>query len=775
MIRRAALPGILPWILPGILLGLLLASCGGGADAEDAPAPIGRVARGTQTVVLVAVDGLRPEHLSPYGYGIETTPNLAALAQEAVVFTDYVACCTGINGALASLLTGLYPEEHGVGSLRHRGLHALAPSRTTLAELFRDAGWATFAAVSLPQLRPEISGLDQGFDHYLAPALFEGERRTAEQTVLGMRPALARVLSVSRPLFLFVHLADPEARKPAEGADGARFLRDHLDRFRERRPLVAGALARLEEDPLGALQEVTGYLARARGSEEHTALRAAGYDSQVFVVDRWLGALVDLLRESGRYGDATLIVSGTRGALLAPPPGVGAPSFLPQIVRTPLVVRFPGGTPAGRVDALTQPVDLAPTLAEVFGWEGAPRFSGHSLLDPIERGGPGRAVAFCEVASQELRATLDGRFHVEENRVGGLVAWRRDGTRVVPEAQLPPADAARLEVLRAALVDFRRPAELDLAWGGGAALAVRWRFSEGFAGEAAVHVGGSTFPARASGLAGDARLPASGGRLVARASRRGLPMRLELELAEATPGEEGPGEQGPGEQGPGEDGPGEALRLDESRVFLGRQRLDRSLLPRLPASSAPEWPRGPDGAPLPAQASLEQQSGTWWKLRVGQEAGAPDRPVEVLVALWPPGPLDERLEWSAGQELGAAPLAGREDAWIFRGATPLELQIEKTPRRAFGLAVRIDGRTLPGSAIRHRERAFAEPGELALYLPDWLAGVTDPLDASDPGGDRPPAPGSVRIVRRGPGLASAERSALGPAELGFVEKLRGGE
>jgi arylsulfatase A-like enzyme len=57
-----------------------------------------------------------------------------------------------------------------------------------------------------------------------------------------------------------------------------------------------------------------------------------------------------------------------------------------EVIHLPLIVRLPGGVQAGRrISALTQPIDLLPTLLEVFGLPVPPAIQGHSLW-PLLRG-----------------------------------------------------------------------------------------------------------------------------------------------------------------------------------------------------------------------------------------------------------------------------------------------------------------------------------------------------------------------------------------------------
>ena len=192
-----------------ILVCLLGASCGSAEDPK--PALSATLEQTAETAVLVVVDSLRRDHLMPYGYPLETSPHLARLAQDSLVFEDCVAVTTGANAGLASLLTGMNSQDHGVASLRHRGQQRLPASCSTLAEALHQEGWHTLAAVSLPQLRADISGLSQGFEVYLEPALHEGRMRTAQQTYFGALPALRQAMESGEPVFVMLHLADPSA------------------------------------------------------------------------------------------------------------------------------------------------------------------------------------------------------------------------------------------------------------------------------------------------------------------------------------------------------------------------------------------------------------------------------------------------------------------------------------------------------------------------------------------------------------------------------------
>ena len=60
--------------------------------------------QGPWNVVLVVLDAVRADHTTPYGYGRDTTPVLAELARQGVVFENLMAQSDWTLPAFASLL-----------------------------------------------------------------------------------------------------------------------------------------------------------------------------------------------------------------------------------------------------------------------------------------------------------------------------------------------------------------------------------------------------------------------------------------------------------------------------------------------------------------------------------------------------------------------------------------------------------------------------------------------------------------------------------------------
>src|SRR6185436_11630003 len=128
---------------------------GGAAAAGD------RKAAGAppQGVILVWADTLRRDHLGAYGYKRPTSPVIDGLAREGVLFRDLVGQASWTKVATPSLMTSLYPSSHGVQDFPDR----LPGSAVTLAEVYREAGYATLSFSSI-LFTGKFTNLHQSFE-----------------------------------------------------------------------------------------------------------------------------------------------------------------------------------------------------------------------------------------------------------------------------------------------------------------------------------------------------------------------------------------------------------------------------------------------------------------------------------------------------------------------------------------------------------------------------------------------------------------------------------
>jgi arylsulfatase A-like enzyme len=158
------------------------------------------------------------------------------------------------------------------------------------------------------------------------------------------------------------------------------------------------------------------------------------YAAAVTQFDDGVGGILEELERVGMLEDVLILVTADRGLALGEHGIIGdhRPWAHDELIHLPLIVRLPGAEEGGRrVAALTQPVDLLPTLLELFGLP-VPPVLGHSLL-PLLRG-----------QKEALRP-----YAVSTLRMGDTEEWamRTDDWGLVLPIRVPESDAARVPQL----------------------------------------------------------------------------------------------------------------------------------------------------------------------------------------------------------------------------------------------------------------------------------------------------------------------------------------
>ena len=120
-----------------------------------------------KNIIMISFDEVRPDHLSCYGYGKKTTPNVDRIAENGVVFENCIAagCFTPI--CMSSVLTGCYPNKHTV-----RDPYCTI-QRPTIAEILKGNGYLT-AGFSGNGVLGSAHGFGKGFASYDEPDDREG-------------------------------------------------------------------------------------------------------------------------------------------------------------------------------------------------------------------------------------------------------------------------------------------------------------------------------------------------------------------------------------------------------------------------------------------------------------------------------------------------------------------------------------------------------------------------------------------------------------------------
>jgi arylsulfatase A-like enzyme len=155
-------------------------------------------------------------------------------------------------------------------------------------------------------------------------------------------------------------------------------------------------------------------------------------------LDSGVGLLVEELGRRGLLDSTAVVFTAGRGLALGEHGIVGdfRPWLHDELIHLPLVVRLPGGAEAGlHVPALTQPVDLLPTLLELLGLP-VPECHGHSLL-PLIRGESEQVRAY---ACSGLEWDARREWVLRTPAWGLVVPEARDDTSRGPQLYVKPED-----------------------------------------------------------------------------------------------------------------------------------------------------------------------------------------------------------------------------------------------------------------------------------------------------------------------------------------------
>lgn len=389
-----------------------------------------------RNVLLIVIDQFRADLLDGALAEIAGLKHLAALADESCVFRQHYTVVTPCGPSRVSLFTSQYAMNHRAvrngtplrhdtpnlaRELRTAGYDPLLFGYTDVAQDPRglqadDPRLATYEEV-LPgfneALRMRLESDDTAWrDHlrargYIVPdgdALYapDGDAVNApacysaddSDTAFLTDRFLERMsteaqgwcatLTYIRPHPPFVapapynHLADPaQLPEPARSEDN----RDH--------PYTAAAR---ETSP--ASGTVVGFPDLSATPETISALRAI-YLGLAAEVDHHIGRVVNWLKTSGQWDDTVLVVTADHGEMLGDFGLWGKSSFHDAAFHVPLIVRVPG-LAARRVEAMTESIDVAPTLLDLLGYAVPDAFNGTSLRSLLETGEGGKSVTFAE-------------------------------------------------------------------------------------------------------------------------------------------------------------------------------------------------------------------------------------------------------------------------------------------------------------------------------------------------------------------------------------------
>jgi len=448
-----------------VLLALTLAGCA----CPDEPPP---------SIVVLMWDTVRADRLSVYEPTLDTTPFLAAMADDSVVYERAMSPGMWTVPSHGSLFTGLSPATHGarVGWIWLDGHHL------TLAEHFRDHGYATFAWSANPYLSG-ATNLLQGFEdlHFTwqppdraAAATVTHRKLLDDDRSVAIAPGWEGGDSDWPDSFTLVKDAGPVAADALlDWVDdaGQRPFLAYVNLLEAHHPRIPSAASRAATAPphvveraLATDQSLFRLMAAMEGrarlsDDEHEALRAT-YDAALRDLDDVTERIVTGLEERGRLDSTIVVVVSDHGEHLGERGRYDHRWSVDQeLLHVPLIVRWPALPPrrearvtstAGLFGSLVAWTGVAPPASAPPTLEAAPPFS--ELVQPTPRL-PAIREAFPDLPPGRWAARYRVWFEHEQKLVvrhdGATRRFRLDAAGATQPAPDPQRARAMRERLRA--------------------------------------------------------------------------------------------------------------------------------------------------------------------------------------------------------------------------------------------------------------------------------------------------------------------------------------
>jgi arylsulfatase A-like enzyme len=316
-------------------------------------------------VLFILVDTLRRDHLTPYGYSRNTSPEIARrIAKPGVVVEDAYSQAPWTLPSVVSLMTGREPGEILGSDLATYGIpDGISP----MAERMGKLGYATGGFLANPTLHAG-AGFERGFATYYAPpADVEWIRRHADSLNLHALPWLRA--HQDRPFFLYVHYIDPHDPY------------DNPDIVDGKSPFLPGYKGPVTGQWVHDVY--TGYSQLPDPARDLSQIQAL-YDSEIHYADRYIGKLLATL--SPEVLQNTLIVfTADHGEEHHDHGGwKHGQALYDEQTHVPLLLRWDGHFPAGRrLPGTVRLLDLLPTLTAAVGGPADPAWEGIDLLPAL--------------------------------------------------------------------------------------------------------------------------------------------------------------------------------------------------------------------------------------------------------------------------------------------------------------------------------------------------------------------------------------------------------
>ena len=411
-----------------------------------------------QNAILIVTDSTRADYLGAYGSRRGLTPNLDALARDALTFTRAHPEAMPTGPARNTLLTGdrqfPFRDWHPEAFLpKNPGWSSIPAGEPTFLDLLDRAGVTTAYVTDNPILvGPRYTRVQRRTDHFVGfegqTAVYSASHRDpvpASQVQRFLPPSLRGGSGAEAALALYLAYA-PRGMAEDDYFTARVFKAaiDLIDTLRQHQPFVlvvdgfdphepwdpppawAARFAGenpLDYEPLHPFNAPISAMSQL-GLSPAVAQRVQGlYAAELAFTDHWIGNLLGKVASAGLTDATAVMYTSDHGVLLGEHGLIGKSGrhIHKEIHHTPLIVRHPERKLAGRRNAyFASTNDVAPTLLSFLGVRAGRRMDGEDLTAAFDRARKGELAVrrYMTASYDDYVMCHDGRW---------LLTMRTDG------------------------------------------------------------------------------------------------------------------------------------------------------------------------------------------------------------------------------------------------------------------------------------------------------------------------------------------------------------
>ncbi len=326
-----------------------------------------------ENIVLISIDSLRQDVLGCYGNKSSRTPEIDALAENGTIFFSHIVQAPYTTTSHASILTGLYPFNHGIrkhytkNTLRENSLYAMnkLKSRNLKLAVFSDT-------------------------HFFDPSYGYNIWNWHDKTKI---LNIARYLKNNKGKGLFILIHYLNTHTPYDTSLSIETPKDllsnivwgilkndyfHIPLIRKIHNFVGGDRYRINK-----IRKIV------RSSNEDLIEKVkSGYDRAVEKADKFIGRILNILSEMALLNNTVIIITADHGESFNEFGEANdfedyehGHSLYDTVIRVPLIISGGEFRSGKTMTKQTQSIDIMPTILDLFGLYD--KKEDRSLLDGI--------------------------------------------------------------------------------------------------------------------------------------------------------------------------------------------------------------------------------------------------------------------------------------------------------------------------------------------------------------------------------------------------------